>query len=142
MGGGRRGRRSRPDTDCSSAPSLSTSPRPHFPPPLAPSSILCRPSVLLPGVVRLQRLPVITPLHRPTRELSPPAPGSGGSLFSWGGFFLGFTGGQCLEKGLRVPERRLPPATCPQGACRRVLAPPLPLYPNHDRNEREGERSG
>ncbi|XP_029425313.1 SH3 and cysteine-rich domain-containing protein 2 isoform X3 [Nannospalax galili] len=56
MGGGRRGPRTRPDTDSSVAPSLSSSAHPHFPPPLRARSILCRPSVLTPGVVRLPRL--------------------------------------------------------------------------------------
>ncbi|XP_073901994.1 SH3 and cysteine-rich domain-containing protein 2 isoform X4 [Castor canadensis] len=59
MGGGRRGRRSRPDTDSSVAPALGSSPHPHFPPPPAASSILFRPSVLTPGVVPLPRLRVI-----------------------------------------------------------------------------------
>lgn len=124
MGGGRRGQRSRPDTDSSVAPSLGSAPRPHFSPPRAPSSILRRPSVLTPGVVPLLRPRVITSPHCSTWELSPPAPGSGASLCR-GGFLLGFIGGQSLEKGVRVPERRPPPTTCPQRACRRVSAPSI-----------------
>lgn len=58
-----------------------------------------------------------------------------GGCFALGGFLLRVTGEQPLEKGLRVPKRRPPPTACPRRACRRVSAPCLPLYPNHDRNE-------
>lgn len=112
MGGGLRGRRRWPDQDSSTAPSLCSSPRPHFPPPLTPSSILCGPSVLTPGVVPLPSLRAITTPPRPPRELSPPAHGSEGWL-CLGGFFLGFLGWQSSEKGVRVPERRPRPAACP-----------------------------
>lgn len=59
MGGGRRGRRSRPDSDSSVAPSLCSPAHPHFPPPLAEHSILCRPLVLTPRVSPLPQLVVI-----------------------------------------------------------------------------------
>lgn len=39
-----------------------------------------------------------------------------------GGFLLGFVGGQSLEKGFRVPQRRLRPSACLQPGCRRVSA--------------------
>lgn len=128
MGGGRRGQRSRPGTDSSVAPSLGSSPRPHFPPPLAPSSILCRPSILIPWVVPLPPLRVITLPHWPTRELYPPAPGSEGLLCLGWGFSWGSLGGS-LQRGLRgsreTPARRsLPPAGLPSGLG--TLSSPIP----------------
>lgn len=66
MGGGRRGRRSRPDSDSSIAPRLCTSAHPYFPPPPAERSILCRPLVLTPRVVPLPRLGVIASLSPAT----------------------------------------------------------------------------
>lgn len=141
MGGGRRGQRSRPDTDSSVSPSFGSFLHPHFPPPLAASSILCRPSVLAAGVVPLPQLGVIaSPSPAAPETLSARARGWG--LLCLGGFFLRFIGGQSREKGFRVPERRLPPAAYARLACRRVSEPSLPLSPNHDRNEREGERAG
>lgn len=68
-----------------------SSPRPHFPPPLARSSILYRPLVLTPGVVPPPPLRIIPIPHRPYPELSPPALGSEG-LLCLGGFLLGFIG--------------------------------------------------
>lgn len=127
MGGGRRGRRRLPDTDSSIAPSRSSVPRPHFPPPSAPSSILCRPSVLTPRVVPLPPLRAIT-LPRSNPELSPPAHGSEG-LLCLGGFLLGFTGEQSAEKGFRVPETRRSPSACPRAgrpSGLRTLSSPLP----------------
>lgn len=67
MEGGRRGRRSRPDSDSSVALSLCSSAHPHFPPPRAERSILCRPLVLTPRVVPLPWLLVIAALSPATQ---------------------------------------------------------------------------
>lgn len=112
MGGGRRGQRRLPDTDSSIASSLSSVPRPHFPPSLARSSVFCRPSVLTPRVVPLPPLRAITTPRRSNPELSPVAHGSEG-LICLGGFLQGFAGEQSAEKGFRVPERRASPSACP-----------------------------
>lgn len=139
MGGGRSGRRCPPDTDSSVAPSLGSSPHPHFPPALAQSSILCRPSVLTPGVVPLLLLRVISFPHLPTRELSLLAPGSEG-LLCLAGVSPGVHWGQSSEKGFRVPERRPPPASHPQRACRRVSVPSQPSPPTMtEMSEKENE---
>lgn len=100
VGGGSRGQRSGPDIDSSIAPSLGSCPSPHFPPPIARSSIFFRPLILTPGVVLLPRLRIIASSHPPTQELSPPAPGSGG-CFARAGFSRGSLGWGAVSKGFR-----------------------------------------
>lgn len=120
------------------APSLPPSAHPRVPTSLLPS-LGAASLVLTSGVVLLPRLRVITSSHPRTRELSPPAPGSGGGGALPGRVFPGVRWGAVSREGLQGPTETpatlsLPPAGLPSGLGT--------LSPNHDRNEREGERTG
>lgn len=141
MGGGRRGWRGWPDPDSSPAPSLGSSPRPHFPPPLTPSSILCGPSVLTPRAVPLPSLGVVTTFPGHPGNFLRPRTGVRG-CFVWARFSRGSLGGSLRGRAAGSQRDARTPQPAPQLADRRASASSRPLSPNHDRNEREGERTG